>query len=422
MNMDAIDRAIQLMDNGKVDEAHDLLKKTASTATDDEKFMIADLYYEWGFFDDAVILLEQLLDIYPNEGQIITKLAEMYIELEKDEPAIDILNGIDERDSFYLPSLLQLADLYQAQGLFEVSEQKLLEAKQLAPEEEVIDFALGELLFSIGQYNRAIPFYEKASARTNEINHISIEERLAECHALIGHYELALEYYSKTASKNPDTLFKYGFTAFQHNKHEIAIQIWKQLIELDPHYHSVYPELAQALKEEGLIEDAYDIAEKGLSYDEFNKELYLLAGQLATALKKRTEAIEYVKQAVSLDADYKEAIIMLIQLYKDDHLHSDIIDLIENIKRLGANDPLYEWELARAHYEEEHYKDAAKAYEEASIHLAHDKDFLKEYGYFLTEEGQLEKAISILETYISLEPFDEETASFLERLKFSIHD
>src|SRR5699024_7551273 len=117
---------------------------------------------------------------YPNEGELMIPLAEMYIELQKDEAAIQLLNDIKQDDSFYLESLLLLADVYQAQGLFEVSEQKLLAAKELAPDELVIDFALGEFLFSIGQTNRAIPFYEKIHQQTLELNNVEIGERLAE--------------------------------------------------------------------------------------------------------------------------------------------------------------------------------------------------------------------------------------------------
>lgn len=420
--MVSIEKAVQFMEKGKVDEALKLLKEYLPTASDDEKFMISELYYEWGFFEEAVVVLEELLSDYPEEGEIITKLVEMYIELEKDELAIELLNQIDKQDVYYVNSLLQLADLYQAQGLFEVSEQKLLEAKQLAPNEKVIDFALGELLFSIGQYSRAIPFYERVEGEIKDINGMFLNERLAECHALIGHYEQALAYYEKSKSKDPDTLFKYGFTAFQQKRNDIAINVWKQLLEIDPHYHSVYPELALAMKEEGQLKEAYAIVQEGLKYDEFNKELYYLAAQLTLSLNDQQEAINFLKEAISLDIDYQEAILLLIQLYKDRNQFTDIIDLITSCKNAGASDPIYEWELARAYTEEELYKEALKSYEEASTYLSDDKEFMKEYGYFLTEEGLHENAIKVLEKYTSLEPFDEETSSFLERLKFSINE
>jgi len=420
--MNKIEQAIEQMNSGDVDHALQLLQQFIESATDDEKFMVANLYYDWGFFEEAIDLLETLLKIYPKEGQLITKLAEMYIELEKDENAVNLLNEIEEDDPFYLQSLLQVADLYHAQGLFEVAEQKLLQAKQIDPEEKVIDFALGELLFATGKYHRAIPFYEKIVNEVLELNNISIKERLAESYALLGHYEQALSFYSQIDSQNPDTLFKHGFTAYQQKRNDIAINIWKQLLDIDPHYHAVYPELANAMREEEMIDEAFAVVEQGLTYDEFNKELYFLAGQLAITRQKDKEAISYLQEAISLDLDYQEAILLLIQVYKENDVYTDVINLLTEIKQAGANDPLYDWELARAYCEEECFQEAHKAYEDASIHLMHDRDFLKEYGYFLIEEGLHKKAIPILEKYIKLEPTDEETISFLERLKFSIDE
>lgn len=419
IRMNSIEKAIQQMNNGQVEEALEILKEYDITATDDEKFMIADLYYEWGFLEQAIVQLKGLLEAYPQEGQIITNLAEMYVELEKDDLAIDLLNQIEKKDPFYLETLLQLADLYQAQGLFEVSEQKLLEAKQIAPDEKIIDFALGELLFSIGQYSRAIPFYEKIVPTFTEINSIVINERLAESYALTGLYEKALAYYEELNSENPDTLFKYGFTALQQDRNDIAIHVWKKLIEIDPYYHTVYQELAYAMKEEGLIEEAFPVVKQGLAIDEFNKELFYLAGELALLQQEREEAIHYLEEAIALDIDYQEAILLLVSIYKEEQKHSKIIDVITNVIQDGASDPIYDWELARAYQEEEMYKEALQSFNKASDHLSHDSDFLKEYGYFLTEEGLISDAIKMLEKYIVHEPLDEETIAFVERLKFS---
>ncbi|MBO1003044.1 tetratricopeptide repeat protein [Pseudogracilibacillus auburnensis] len=420
--MDKIEQATEWMNDGKVDEAIELLQQMIPTASDDEKFMIAENFYDWGFFEEAIVLLEQLVKKYPKEGQLLTKLAEMYIELEKDEIAIHLLNDMEEEDPFYIQSLIHLADLYQAQGLFEVSEQKLLEAKKLDPDEVIIDFALGELLFSIGQSNRAIPFYEKVLRQTTEVNHISITERLAECHATIGHYEEALQFYNKIENEHPDTLFKYGFTAYQQNRNDIAINVWKRLIELDPYYHSVYVELAMAMKAEGLMEDAYETAKQGLVYDQFNKELFYLVGQLALQLHDEAESIEHLNKAIDLDYDYKEAIVALVQLYEDKEQYSQIIELLTGIKESGVEDPIYDWELAKALAKEERYKEALTAYNNASEHLTYDSEFLKEYGYFLTEEGLIKDAIQVLTKYLKLDPFDEETLSFVERLNLSINE
>src|SRR5699024_10180042 len=144
--------------------------------------------------------------------------------------------------------------------------------------------------------------------QTEELNGIEIGERLAESHATLGHYDEALAYFKALESENPDILFKYGFTAAQQHRNDIAIPVWQKLLEIDPYYHTVYHELANALKEEGRIDEAYEVIQDGLKQDEFNKELYMMAAHLAIQLQKRTEAYTYLKEAVVLDHDYKAAV------------------------------------------------------------------------------------------------------------------
>src|SRR5699024_10336035 len=153
-------KAADLLDASKNEEALALLKKAEKTASEQELFSIMELYYDWGFLEEIITIAQQFIAKYPGEGKFHVLLSHMYIVNEKHEEAFQLLNKVNTSDTFYMEALLISADLYQSQGLFEVSEQKLLEGKEIAPEEIVIDFALAELLFSIGEANRAIPFYE----------------------------------------------------------------------------------------------------------------------------------------------------------------------------------------------------------------------------------------------------------------------
>lgn len=417
--VDTIMKAVKLMESNQTDEAVELLENYLLTADEEERHTIAELYIQWGFYQEASVLLNELLQRYPNESEIKVMLADIYIELEDDEAAINLLNEIKEDDPAYTQSLIQLADLYQAQGLFEVAEQKLLSAKQYEPNEVIIDFALGELLFSIGEYRRAITYYEKIVPKMKEIANVSINDRLGEAHAASGDYELALSFFQDVESEHPDSLFKYGLTAYQADRKDIAIKAWEQVIEIDAYYHTVYYQLANAYDEEGMPKEAYKTAVDGLKIDEFNKELYFLAGSLAHQLNDEAGSEKWVREAIALDPDYKKAVLFLTEQFKTMERYSEIVDLIVEIKEMGADDPLYEWELARAYNEIESYDNALNHYREAYNRLNQDSDFMKEYGYFLTEEGRTAEAISVFETYLVMQPLDAEIEDFLGRLKQS---
>lgn len=122
--MDTIMDAVNLMKSNQSEKAIELLKAYLKEANAEEKYTIAEIYIQWGFLQEASIILHELLRTYPDESELKLSLADIYIELEDDEMAIDLLNEIEEDDPSYVQTLIQLADLYQAMGLFEVAEQK----------------------------------------------------------------------------------------------------------------------------------------------------------------------------------------------------------------------------------------------------------------------------------------------------------
>lgn len=416
--VNVLEIAMDYIDQEQIEKAIELLDESIAGAAPDTAFGIAEIYRQLGFYEKAVPVLEELVTMFPEEIELLTALADIYIELGEDEKALELIGEpeTDPEDPQYLEMMLQQADLYQSQGLFEVAEQKLLLAKQHYPNEMLLDFALAELLFSIGDYSRAAHFYENVLAKEQSVAGIVITDRLAECMALLGNQERALELYQQEELEDPEHLFRYGFTAYQSDRMDIAIQAWEKLINTDPEYLTVYSLLAKAYENDNMIKEAYETSKKGLEKDTFNKDLYFEAGAFAYQLGLFDEGETMLREAIALDPDYKDAILYLARVLQENEQFEDVIDLIESISELGAEDALYNWILAKAFAETEDYKQALKQYRQAYISLQDDRDFLKEFGYFLVEEGFAEEAVNVLQTYLLLEPLDAETASFVERL------
>lgn len=166
-----------------------------------------------------------------------------------------------------------------------------------------------------------------------------------------------------------------------------------------------------------MLKEAYETLEKGLIYDEYNKQLYFLAGKIALKLNQHERAIELVEKALSIDPGYKEAVLFLIEHYKKNENHKRIKEMLTDVIKMGEDDPLYYWELARANYEIEAYDDALNNYREAYNSFTNDAEFLKEYGYFLVEEGRMEEAKNILHKYVNIEPHDRDVEEFISRME-----
>ena len=138
------------------------------------------------------------------------------MEQGAEEEAILELEKINESDTSFPESLLLLADLYQMEGLYEVSERKLKTAKALLPDEVIIDFALGELYSEEGKFLEAIKCYERVLKAEEEIAGVNVNQRMADALSAGGAFEKALPYYeegTRIINLEINTLFNYGFTS-----------------------------------------------------------------------------------------------------------------------------------------------------------------------------------------------------------------
>ncbi len=414
-----LNEAIDLVNKGKTEQGLELLENILPTLHDEEKLQLADQYFQWGIVDKAHTIVEELHFLYPEEIQITLFLAEIFIDLEKEEQAIELLNTIPVEHESYPQALLLLADLYQMQGLAEVSEHKLLEAKQLLPEEFIIDFALGELYFHQGQYKHAIPYYEKVVSEHPEISGVQLAQRLGECLSANGQFEEALDYYQHAVDAHEDlnTLLGYGMTAFQGGFYKTAIQQLSKLKEIDPQYSSLYLYLAKAYEHEGYLDESLETVQQGIKIDEFNKELFLFGGKIAIKLGRIDEAERLLRETIAIDPSHLEAIITLSHVFLQDERYDEVIDLINESKRYGEEDPQFEWNLARAYHQKEEFSQALNHYQLAYNFFKDQREFLHEYAYFLLEDGQRSEAKKIFKQLLKNDPSNVEIGEILLQLE-----
>jgi len=417
--MKRIEKVIQLVENGEVERAFVIIPKLINEMTDEEKFILAEHLFSWGILDKAQTILEELASKYPEEGDVRLFLAEIYTEQDEEEKALEILADINENDPSFARACLLQADLYQMQGLDEVSERKLKKAYETLPHEPIIQFALAEFYLSRGEYQKSVEFYKKVMEKEAVIAGTYIPQRLAEALSLLGEFEEALPFYEDALKEKLElhTLFGYGFTAFQAGYYQTAIEKLLELKELDPEYVSLYLYLGKAYEHEGNLQKSYESIKEGLKVDEWNKELLLYAGKIALKLGKQDEAEAFLREAVSIDPGYMEALLTLTKVLLYEERYEEVVEVINEASKQGEYDPQFEWDLARALHELESYSDALKHYQEAYTFFKNEIDFLVEYGYFLIEEGSRPMAKEMFERILEMDPTHEEAAQMVLQLE-----
>ncbi|MDF2902588.1 MAG: hypothetical protein K0S25_226 [Bacillus sp. (in: firmicutes)] len=417
--MNKVNNIISLLESGQQTEAIQLYRKLLQNGTAEEKFDLAEEFTRFGFLEEAAELYENLLGLFPDEGELLVLLAEVYVEIGREEDAMLLLDKIDADDHSFPQSLLLQADLYQMNGLFEVSEQKLLTAKNLLPDEAIIDFALGELYGELGKFAEAIQAYEKVlESGTSEISGVNIHQRLAEMLSASGSFEEALPYYDQALKVKTEinTIFGYGLTAYQAGSNRTAIEKFEQLKEIDPEYHSLYLFLAKAYEREEEIEKSFDTISQGIRFDEFNKDLYHFGGKIALKLGEEEKAEKLLREAIALDPGFMDAVLTLNKLFLHQERYEDVLDLVKQVELVNEIEPQLLWDEAIAYQYLEDYSQALNKYQLAYTYFKDQQEFLTNYGYFLIEEGKMIQAVEIFSELLKKDPSNTEYQELIDRL------
>ncbi|WP_059105122.1 tetratricopeptide repeat protein [Shouchella shacheensis] len=416
--MNLQERVLEAIERGDVEAGLEILDQAMDTSDHEQKYQVAELFYELGHVEKAEKLVEELMVLYPDEGSLYVLAAEMKIDADKEDEAIELLSDIHEDDDAFLQAQLLLADLYQLQALDEVAEQKLLFAREKAPEEIILTYALGEFYLEQGAYNKAIPYLKQAHYTKEDVGGVNVGLKLAEAYSANGQFEDALSLYQQSAKDEftPTTMFNFGFTAYQHGDYTVAIEQLEGVKTLDADFTSVYLPLARAYEAENRLDEALEVLRDGMGMDEFNDSLYLLAGKLSLKKQDLDQAEGYLRQAVALNPSNMEALQTLSAYLRAQERSEDLLDLLEHTSSYGETDAMLTWYEAFARADQEEYHQAAQLYEEAYATFYEDTDFLSEYGQFLLEEGKRTRAVDLLQKARALDPGRADVTELLESL------
>jgi tetratricopeptide (TPR) repeat protein len=414
-----IQHIITAIEEGDLQAVNQLIERLLTNATPEEQYGVTELLMQYGFFEEANQTLEHLQFIFPEEAQIAIDRATVLMELDKEDEALELLLGVPADAAEYPQALLVLADYYQMQGLYEVAEKHINEALELLPSEPLLQFAKAELLFETGRFSESIRIYEELYEIDTTFAGVSLAERLAEVYRAGAAFEQALDYYMKALEDEvkPDVLFGSAYAAFQIQNYELAIKQLEDLKELDPDYFSAYLLLAESY---AMLEDnkrALAVIKEGLVRDEFDKTLYLFAGKMALKNNNPEEAIQYLNEAIALDPEYMEAILILISIYSKEERHEDIIELYEQISSQDFDwTALYPF-VADAYDKVEQFEKAYELYKGALPDFKEDVSFLQSYCYFLIEDGKQQEAKEIATKLVELEPTEQQWLDLLSRFE-----
>lgn len=411
------EKMLDQLQDGQLAAARGTFRQALANDDDEMLFSLGEELYGMGFLSEARRVYLTLLQRYPDEDELRTNLATIAIDEGHNDEALSYLAQVQPDSPAYLESLLVAADLYQTEEEFEITEQKLREAYQLASDEPAVEFACGEFYFLVGRFDEAIRYYfDLIKHGYTDFAKVDIAGRLGMCYAQSGQFKQALGYLQqvKSAYRTSDIRFQTGLTELHLGQVDLAIKTLQELIKDDAQYASAYPALAQALVKQNKYQQALQVVQEGLGVDQYNEHLYAQAAEIVSHLGNAKLMRKYLTKAHELDPDNLTITLQFSNFLLHQHDDQENVDLLSPLVDEDEVDPQIDWNLARSYQRLEQFDQAGKYFQAAAPTYQDNQLFLKELIGFYQETGQREQLLAALHSYLTLEPADTEMQELLD--------
>lgn len=411
------EKMLDQIQNGQLAAARASFRQALANDDDEMLFSLGEELYGLGFLRQARRVYLTLLQRYPDEDELRTNLATIAIDEGHNDEALSYLAQVQPDSPAYLESLLVAADLYQTEEDFEITEQKLKEAYQIAPDEPAVEFALGEFYFMVSRFDEAINYYfDLIKHGYTDFAKVDIAGRLGMCYAQSGQFKQALGYLKQVKPEylTSDVRFQTGLTELHLGQLDEAVSDLSALIKDDNQYASAYPALAQALAKQNKYQQALKAVQEGLAVDQYNEHLYAQAAEIVSHLGNAKLMRKYLTRAHELDPDNLTITLQYSNFLLHQHEDKENVDLLSPLIKEDEVDPQVYWNLARSYQRLENFDLAGKYYQAAAQVYRDNSTFLKELIGFYQETGQRDLLLPALHQYLVLEPTDTEMQDLLD--------
>lgn len=407
---------METIDDGDFSKVDGLIQESLREDDDQTQFSLAETLMSRGLSVQAKTIYQHLLVNYPTEGQILSRLAEIAVSDGDSDQALDYISQITPDSPAYAENLLVSADIYQSLGLYEVSEQKLLEGIREFPDEEVFKFALAEVYFDENKFNQALTYYDMLlDMGIKNYSGISIVLRKASSLAGDGQYEDAISEYEKlnALELNEDAQFQLGFLYNQVKNYNKSISVLENLLDTNRDYPTAYPVIAEDYLNIKKNADAFKYAQLGLNLNELDDRLYQIAFDAGTS-EDANNAIKILETGIKKVENPMPLVIKLSDYYVTKGQFKANLDLLDG--REINNNPKLVWNLAKSEFETD---DVNKAQEDILTVLDEFKDnldYLSDLVEILRSTGNKEVLQAALRLYLKQDPDNEQMQELLDSL------
>ena len=365
---------------GKNTEAILVYQRAVDLAADDyyPHFALGQMYATLRQHEQAIDALTKAADLgresraaTPDELTATYKaLGRAYFRRDRIDDAIAAWEKIAELDPENIFSRIELADLFREQELYSQAieqHEAIVGLKRDDPYRVCLSLReIGKIQEEMGEYDAAIPSYDKALALTGQGNWLrkDIQGRIIGIYAAESDWSGLITYYQKKLTETPNDVELIGLLALAYIENQQAdegIAEYRKGLELAPTDAGLRLNLIAVFRNTERFEEAaaeYEILSEAQP-DDFG--IYRELGELYLLLEDEKRAKATYQRMIDRDPDNAGTYLTLAEIYTG-----------------------HEW-----------MDDAVAAYEKAISLAPENLDYIEYFGEFYFHQGNREQTVEI---------------------------
>ena len=363
-------------------------------------FVLGDALQNAGLDYQARQIFLHLNNNVDHDDYVISYIVESYISEGRLDDALELIN-----QSPTTPTVLLLkSEIFQQMNLNDVALKLLFEAKDLS-DDLILDFAIAELYYSMGELEEATRYYESViNQGVDEVNGIMLGLRMADINVNLLNFDDARAYFDSVEEErySNEDYYKKALLEYNLKDYDAAKVLLEKVIDNEPYFINAYILLMNIYETEHNLDDAIQTLQTYLRENDKNSLIYFHLGRLYFRMNQAETAIKNFSIATERDEDYDDAYLMLFESILKTGDTSTIDDYVKHLD-INALSGESIYLLAKIESENENDDNALKYYKDAEALIGDSVEFYQDYYFYLREINHPDKK-RVLEKLMHLEP------------------
>lgn len=375
-----------------------VLEMLAQHEDTDLKMTLADIYIMNGRLDEAADLIQQIKDTgveYTAEFELLQGKYWLFsrrpvFATEHLKNALDLKPGLTH--TRYLLGMTHLLN-----GKIKLAENTLLQTLMIQPNHQEALILLAELLYKKGETALSLKYAEqlvkyfpedKTGYTLMGLNLLEKKEYQKARKQFVNAFELGDE-----ANL---TQYYIGLTEELSGNTSAALKWYRRILDEQPDLIDVTFRYCDLLLRTGKGKTAFVYLDRNLSNTDHSARYYFMAAQIASRVKKPSQAENWLKTAVRIDESYGAAYFVLARHYQSIKKFTDAIKILRQCVRKNPNYMEAWLELSRQYYSQQDLQSALAVLEDGFSKFKESPVYQSNLAWMLLEnEKEINRAMNL---------------------------